>query len=127
MKTMQAGAVVLLGMVLAAPAWGQVAFIVDPNDPLRCEIGLSLSGIPDTVGIPRNTWRLHAKRYISKGYGWDHRAIHFLGSGYGRNRSHRYQSDVFLWEVRLGHEVRNEPGVKSFWDARGRLRNTTGT
>ena len=79
MKTMKAGAVVLLGMVLAAPVWGQVAFIVDPNDPLRCEIGLSLSGIPDTVGIPRNTWSLHAKRYISKGYGWDHRAIHFWG------------------------------------------------
>ena len=48
MKTMKAGAVVLLGLVLAAPAWGwgSVRFDVDPNDPLRCEVEIWLSGDP---------------------------------------------------------------------------------
>ena len=38
--TMQAVAVAVLGMALAAPVWGAglVRFNVDPNDPLRCEV-----------------------------------------------------------------------------------------
>ena len=106
MKTMKAGAVVLLGMVLAAPVWGQwsAGFIVDPNDPLRCEIRLSLSGIPDTVGIPRNTWRLHAIRYLSKGFGWDHRAVHFWGPVTGEigptDISRTFSCGRFAWDTR---------------------------
>ena len=51
MKTMKAGAVVLLGLVLAAPAWsapqlpswaGGVRFNVDPDDPLRCEVSFNI-------------------------------------------------------------------------------------
>ena len=66
MKTMKAGAVVLLGLVLAAPAWGLRGwgapwFKVDPNDPLRCEVGVDIRGTPDIEGISRETWWLHIK------------------------------------------------------------------
>ena len=38
--TMQAVAVAVLGLALAAPAWGAafIRFNIDPADPLRCEV-----------------------------------------------------------------------------------------
>ena len=42
--TMKAWAVVLLGMVLAAPVYGQsLRFNIDADDPLRCEVAYSAS------------------------------------------------------------------------------------
>ena len=42
--TMKAGAVVLLGMVLAESAWGRsIRFVIDPDDPFRCEVEYELT------------------------------------------------------------------------------------
>ena len=48
MKTLKAGAVMLLGMALAAPVWGTatIRFNVDPANPLRCEVSYSFPHRP---------------------------------------------------------------------------------
>ena len=51
--TMQAALLAVVGMALAAPAWGQasVRFVVDPDDPLRCEVAYSApSGCIEQAG-----------------------------------------------------------------------------
>ena len=112
MKTMRAGAVVLLGLVLAGPAWGHsvsgtvVRFINDPDQPSRC---FARVDVPDTT--------LSAVRYIMMWFG-----KYSGGRWYDNTSSPLYNdgSDAQVPRNNLGKIVRCGGNFKE-WDTLYRI------
>ena len=112
MKTMKAGAVVLLGLVLAAPVWGhrlsgvdiRINSIGDPDDPLRCFLQVN---VPDAL-LRESPRRSDRGLVWSMSLSYEDYVTTDTEYSYWRRRgsSPLYSSDPHSPRNRLGHHIR---------------------